>query len=124
LIEDPNQKNWVSGADGQVGATFYWEGVAVKSKGAQKITALVENEHVTMQCDITAPFVARPTFEYSITEQNGEIVVTQNFSTDLGVPGNVFGMLFGLKKQMAATNELGLQMLKKSIEQPTGITQH
>jgi uncharacterized membrane protein len=117
LVADPKQKNWVTGTDGAVGATFHWDGVAEKSKGTQQIMSLVENSRVSLKCNITVPFVALPTFDYTIEAQkDGSVVVTQDFSTDLGVPGNIFGMLFGLKKQMNTTNQLGLDLLKKSIE--------
>jgi hypothetical protein len=115
-VQDPEQKFTVTGHDGQVGATFSWEGVKEKSKGSQKVVALKENEKVDIQCNITQPFQANPYFSYTITEKNGGVEVTQQFDVDMPVPANVFGLLFGLKSKMTTTNELGLELLKKVAE--------
>ncbi|MFN0201369.1 MAG: hypothetical protein ACKVTZ_07605 [Bacteroidia bacterium] len=116
-VQDPEQKFTVTGQDGQLGATFSWEGVKEKSKGSQKVVALKENEKVDIQCNITEPFQANPFFSYTISEKDSGVEVTQQFYVDMPIPANVFGLLFGLKSKMTATNEQGLTLLKKVAEQ-------
>lgn len=115
--QDPEQKFAVSGQDGQIGATFSWEGVKEKSKGSQKVVALKENERVEIQCNITEPFQSKPSFTYTLVEKNGGVEIVQTFEAEMPVPTNVFGMLLGLKSKIAATNQQGLDLLKKVSEQ-------
>lgn len=118
-VQDPEQKFTLAGQDGQVGATFNWEGVKEKSKGSQTVVALQENERVDIKCNITEPFQATPFFSYTILEKGGGVEVTQQFDIDMPIPANVFGLLFGLKSEMTATNEKGLELLKKVAELET-----
>lgn len=115
-VEDPEQKYSISGVDGQVGATFHWEGVKEKSKGLQKIVKLIGNEQVNIECTITEPFQANPKFNYSLHEKNGGVEVIQDFEVEMPVPANIFGFIFNLKKKMAETNQQGLVLLKKVTE--------
>jgi hypothetical protein len=114
--QDPDQKHVISGQDGEIGATFSWEGVREKSKGSQRIVALIENEKIEVNCDITEPFQANPKFTYTIKEQKNGVEVTQHFDLAMPFPANIFGMIFGLEKEMSATNQTGLKMLKNECE--------
>jgi hypothetical protein len=114
--QDPEQKFNISGNDGQIGATFSWEGVKEKSKGSQTITALKEHESVEIKCNITVPFEAKPTFNYHLIEKNGGVELVQNFESEMPIPSNIFGMLFGLKNKISETNKQGLDLLKKLTE--------
>ncbi|MBX9784210.1 MAG: SRPBCC family protein [Chitinophagaceae bacterium] len=116
-LQDPQQKFSVSGKDGEAGATYSWEGVKEKSKGSQTVTSLTDNNKVIIHCDITEPFTAKPVFDYTLTEKNGGVQVQQQFDVDMPAPSNVFALLLGLKKKMAATNQQGLELLKKVSEQ-------
>ena len=115
-VQDPEQKFHLSGVDGEIGATFHWEGVKEKSKGSQTVTALSGHDHVTIQCEITEPFQSKPVFAYTLVEKNGGVEVTQQFDTDMPVPANIFGLLLGLKSKIAATNKQGLELLKQASE--------
>lgn len=117
LAQDPEQRYAISGNDGQVGATFSWEGVKEKSKGLQRVVGLKENEAVRIQCVITAPFQAQPQFNYSLTERPEGVEVRQEFEVAMPFPANVFGLVFNLKETMAKTNRAGLALLKKVTEQ-------
>lgn len=117
IVQDPNQKNYVTGQDGEVGATFHWEGVNEKSQGSQTVTLLKVNEQVYMECNIEVPFKANPTFDYQLVEKDGGVEVTQTFTTEMAFPGNVFAAIFGVKKKMSETNKLGLERLKYVSEE-------
>lgn len=117
IVQDPEQRHSVSGVDGEVGATFSWEGVKEKSKGFQRIVSLKSNEQVDISCTITEPFQAQPSFSYMVKEKENGVEVALVFDVELPVPANIFGMLFGLKHEMAKTNQNGLDLLKKVSEE-------
>jgi hypothetical protein len=116
LKADPQQKHWVTGTDGQVGAAYHWVGVGEKSEGQQVIVGLEGNSVIRMRCDITVPFTGQSTFVYTLNEKDGGVEIVQQFETTLSVPVNVIGLLIGLKGQMAETNEKGLTLLKEVLE--------
>lgn len=121
-VKDPQQQHHITGEDGQEGAAFHWKGVNEKSEGKQTIARLVPNQKVLMQCDITVPFKARPTFDYTIEEKGNEVEVTQVFITELTFPANILAPLFGLKKEMTETNALGMDLLKKVSEEKAALS--
>jgi hypothetical protein len=121
--EDPTQKHWVTGTDGAVGATFHWEGGQVKSKGSQTIVALRGDDFLDLQCNITVPFKAQPTFTYTLHEKNGVTEVVQDFQTQFAAPGNAIALLFGLKAKMSATNKRGLTLLQAVVENKAALVQ-
>ena len=114
--EDPAQRHWVTGTDGAVGATFHWEGVKEKSEGSQTIVALRGDDYLQLQCNITVPFEARPTFTYTLHEKNGVTEVVQEFHSEFSAPGNAFALIFGVKGKMEATNRRGLALLQAVVE--------
>lgn len=116
LLTDPNQKHHLSGTDGTIGATFHWQGVAQKSEGSQVITKLIPNKEVVINCFITQPFQSNPEFSYSLAENQGKTLLTQTFTTTLPKPFNAIATLMGLEKNIAQTNNLGLQRLKNFTE--------
>ncbi|MFM9838453.1 MAG: hypothetical protein ACKVOQ_09335 [Cyclobacteriaceae bacterium] len=116
LVQDPEQKYSVSGTDGEVGATYSWEGVKEKSKGSQRVAKLKSNDQVVIECNITVPFQSNPTFSYELIEKNGGVEIVQQFDTEMPVPSNIFGLLLGLKEKISVTNKQGLDLLKKVSE--------
>lgn len=116
VVADPKQKNHVSGEIGQVGSVFHWEGVAEESQGTQTLAAVEGNTYLKMECNITKPFEDQPIFEYQINETENGVAIVQNF--ELKCSGFSYFMmnLFGVKKQIAETNELGLVRLKTLLE--------
>lgn len=116
ILEDPNQKYRITGTDGQIGATFHWEGVDVEGIGSQTIMSMEDNQTVKMRCDIITPFEAKPEFEYQLKSIDGGVEVTQNFNVAMPFPSNVFSYLFGIRAEMRKINELGLGRLKEVLE--------
>jgi len=116
LVADPEQKNNVTGENGQVGSTFHWEGVAEKSQGSQTLTEIKNNEYLRMECTIEKPFKSNPVFEYRILETENGVEVVQDFSLQLSGFDNFMMKLFGVKKHMTTTNQLGLDRLKTLVE--------
>lgn len=116
LVQDPEQTFTVSGQDGEVGATYSWEGVKEKSKGSQRVAKLKSTDEVVIECNITVPFQSNPTFTYSLTEKDAGVEVVQHFDTEMPVPSNIFGLLLNLKEKISTTNQQGLVLLKQVSE--------
>ena len=116
LVQDPEQKYTVSGQDGEVGATFSWEGVKEKSKGLQRVAKLKSIDEVVIECNITVPFQSNPTFSYSLVEKDGGVEVVQHFDAEMPAPSNIFGLLLNLKEKISATNKQGLELLRQACE--------
>jgi hypothetical protein len=116
-VQDPHQKYTISGNDGNIGATFSWEGVSEQSKGYQKIVSLSENKKVSIRCKITEPFESSPSFDYDLVEKDGGVEVVQNFEVEMPAPVNAISLLLGLRGEITALNQQGLSLLKKTCEQ-------
>ena len=117
LAEDPGQKYEVKGIDGTVGAQYHWDGNNGKDLGYQEIVKVDTFNFVGMKCDIQKPFVAKPTFDYTFKETVNGIEVTQDFQLQSGMVDAFFMWLFGAKTKMEETNQQGLTLLKKAVEQ-------
>lgn len=124
--QDPEQQFEISGPDGEVGATFSWVGVKEKSRGSQQVVGISGTESLKIQCSITEPFQSNPTFSYTLSDKDGGVELVQDFEVEMPVPANVFGMLMGLQKNIAATNQQGLNLLKQVTEKQyaTPLTAH
>ena len=116
IVADPEQKNHTTGEVGQVGSAFHWEGVGEESQGTQTLVAVAGNEYLKMQCNITKPFEDQPIFEYQINETEGGVEVVQNFELECSRFSYFMMNLFGVKKDIAEINELGLVRLKNLLE--------
>lgn len=116
LAEDPGQKYEVKGKDGTVGAQYHWVGNKGKDVGFQEIVKIDELTFIGMKCDISKPFVAKPTFEYYFVETPNGIEVKQDFKVESSSIDAFFMWLFGAKAGMVKMNQQGLDLLKKSVE--------
>jgi hypothetical protein len=116
LEQDPAQKYEVRGTDGTVGAQYHWDGNKGKDLGYQEIVRVDDQKFVGMRCDIQKPFVAKPSFDYYFSETANGIVVKQDFQLQSGLIDAFFMWLFGAKAEMEKTNQRGLDLLKKAIE--------
>ncbi|MEM6765071.1 MAG: SRPBCC family protein [Bacteroidota bacterium] len=114
--QDPAQKTSVKGNDGQPGAQFHWVGREGKDVGYQELKEVKELDYLKFGCVIEKPFKANPTFEYSFTESANGITVTQDFHLESGMVDAIFMGVFGAKKEMESTNQLGMSLLKKVVE--------
>jgi hypothetical protein len=116
LVQDPTQKYELKGTDGQVGARYHWVGNKGKDVGYQEIVKIDTFSHIGKKCDIQKPFVAQPTFDYYFTETANGIEVKEKFNLTSSTGSAFFLWLFGAKAEMEKTNQQGLDLLKKAIE--------
>lgn len=116
LAQDPDQKYEVKGTDGTVGAQYHWDGNKGKDLGYQEIVKIVPNKFIGMKCDIQKPFKAQPTFDYSFEQTSNGVKVTQDFEVKSGLVDAFFMWLFSAKKGMDETNQQGMELLKKAVE--------
>ncbi|MBB6002657.1 SRPBCC family protein [Arcicella rosea] len=116
LAQDPTLKYEVKGNDGIVGTQYHWEGNQGKDLGYQEIMKVENYQFVGMKCYIQKPFSAEPTFDYSFKESPDGIEITQDFKLESGLVDAFFLWLFGAKAEMEKTNQQGLDLLKKAVE--------
>ena len=116
-VQDPTQQIEVKGTDGTVGAQYHWVGNGGNDVGYQEIKKITPLKYIHMECDIQKPFVAKPVFEYHFSRQGKGVTVTQDFSLESGLVDAFFMWLFGAKAEMEKTNQQGMDLLKKVIEQ-------
>jgi len=116
LAQDPSQKYEVKGTDGTVGAQYHWDGNKGEDLGYQEIVKIDELNFIGKKCDIKKPFVAKPTFEYNFTETTNGITVKEDFKLESGLMDAFFLWVFGARAEMEKTNQQGLNLLKKAIE--------
>ena len=124
LVTDPNQKNYVTGENGEIGSKFYWEGVDEKSEGIQTLVALENDSYVKMECTITKPFKGNPVFEYHIRSMDDQVELVQDFTLRLSGFAYLITKIFGVEAKMVETNKIGLQRLKVLLESNKSITQN
>ena len=116
LVQDPTQKYEVKGINGSVGSQYHWVGNGGEDVGYQEITKIEEGTFVGKKCDILKPFVAKPTFDYTFSENANGIEVKEVFKLESGLADAFFLWLFGAKTEMVKTNKQGLDLLKKAVE--------
>lgn len=116
LAQDPSQKYEIKGTDGTVGAQYHWDGNQGKDIGYQEIIKIDELNYIGKKCDIQKPFVAQPTFDYYFSETANGITVREEFKLESGIGNAFFMWVFGAKKAMNDTNQQGLDLLKKAVE--------
>ena len=116
LVQDPSQKYEIKGTNGAVGSQFHWVGNGGKDVGYQEITKIEEGTFIGKKCDIQKPFVAKPTFEYNFTETPQGIIVKETFKLQSGLIDAFFLWVFGVKAEMVKTNQQGIDLLKKAVE--------
>jgi hypothetical protein len=116
LVQDPTQKYEVKGTDGTVGTQYHWEGNKGKDLGFQEIVKIDELNFIGKKCDIQKPFVAKPTFDYYFKETANGVEVKEDFKLQSGLVDAFFLWLFGAKGEMEKTNQQGLDLLKKAVE--------
>jgi len=117
LAQDPSQKFEVKGIDGEIGAQYHWNGNKGKDLGYQEIVKIDSLKFVGIKCNIEKPFIAQPTFEYSFKETPNGIEITQDFRLHSALKDAFFMSLFGVKKAIDQTNQQGMDLLKKAIEE-------
>lgn len=116
LVTDPNQKYEITGIDGEIGSKYSWEGVDEKTEGYQSLTQMKPNDYIKMSCEMYKPFKGKPIFEYELVEEDGKTKVIQNFSLKISGFNKFMVKMFGIKKKMIATNDLGMVRFKDLME--------
>lgn len=119
IVTDPKQKNYVTGKVGEIGSTFFWEGVGEKSKGKQVLSKMDNLNSLLFECAIEEPFQGNPNFEYLLEEKDKQTKIIQNFKLTTSNVDYFFIWLFGVKSEMKEVNKLGLERFKTLIEKET-----
>lgn len=124
VVTDPDQKNQVTGVNGELGSTFHWEGVAEKSEGFQTLAAMEGADYLRMECTISKPYKSQPIFEYQLIKKAEGVEVLQTFTLQSSGFSRFMMGLFGVKKKMSAMNQLGMDRLKTLLEKDKVVVTH
>lgn len=113
---DPNMKTSISGTDGDVGATYQWEGNDDAGAGIQTITAMTP-DRIDMEVNFTKPFESKSPTYMLFKEEGKKTTVTWAFDMHVAFPWNGLAMFTDMDAGVGADYERGLKNLKKACEE-------
>lgn len=112
---DPDQKTVISANDGEVGATYTWEGNSDVGAGSQTIR-YVSPDSVHIEMQRTKPWESSSPTYFKITPVGNKTRVTWAFEMHIGRPWNAGAMLTDVDKRVGKDWERGLGKLKTLCE--------
>ncbi|MCC5917448.1 MAG: SRPBCC family protein [Cryomorphaceae bacterium] len=123
---DPEMESRIEGADGTIGAKYFWEGNEDVGKGVQEIMGIEENR-IEIDVNFIEPFESVAHTFFTFQDEDGAVEVTWGFTSKLPRPFNVIALFMNMKKGISNDYDLGLEKLKtvceaKAAKQGSGIT--
>jgi len=112
---DPDQKTWLEGEDGSIGATFFWEGNEDVGKGKQELIAFTDDKIETIVTFIE-PFESVANGYFLLNETDDKTTVTWGFDSKMPRPFNIFGLFMDISESVGKDYEKGLAKLKEIVE--------
>ncbi|MBX2845826.1 MAG: SRPBCC family protein [Saprospiraceae bacterium] len=113
---DPNMEKRLTGQDGQVGATSYWNGNKEVGEGEQEIKHIEEGKRIDTQLRFIKPFKSQSDAYFITEDTTGGTQVKWGFSGVMKPPSNLFLLLSNMDKTVGADFEKGLSNLKTVLE--------
>jgi len=115
---DTNQTVEYSGEDGAVGSGYTWSGNDKVGQGKQTITSTNEESmSVETYLEFFSPWESQADVSIQVEEaEEGTSKVSWSFSTESGMPGNLFMALMGAKQSLIDDFDRGLDSLKVLVE--------
>jgi hypothetical protein len=112
---DPNQKTIISENDGEVGATYSWEGNDEVGKGKQ--TLLYQTpDSIHIEVQRIEPWKGTSPSTFKLVDRGDKTFVTWKFDMYIGRPWNALAMLTNVNTGVGKDYERGLGNLKKLCE--------
>ena len=112
---DPEQVQTLTGTDGMVGATWYWEGKVV-GKGSQTITELEQDRSVRSDLHFVEPMEYHAKVDLGLEDMGDSTRVTWVMHGENGFMGRIMGMFMDMDKMIGPDLEVGLANLKSLVE--------
>ena len=114
---DPNMERKLTGTDGAVGATNYWNGNKEVGEGEQEITKITDGERIDSQLRFLKPFKSTSD-AYFITEEidTNTTKVIWGFAGKNKFPVSIMMLFMNMDKAIGKDFEEGLASLKEILE--------
>ena len=115
--KDPNMQKKLTGTDGEVGATSYWNGNKDVGEGEQEITKIVDGERIESELRFLKPWKSTSD-AYLVTEEidKDKTKVTWGFSGKNKFPFSIMMLFMNMDKAVGKDFEEGLSSLKEVLE--------
>lgn len=111
--KDPKMEQTFSEFDAAIGSWYRWKGNRKVGMGSMTITELIPNQKVELELIFGNRGKSIATF--TLTEQNGETLVTWSFESNIGSNPLQRSMIPMMNKMIGKDFEQGLQNLKKLL---------
>lgn len=120
--KDPNMKRTHSGAPRGKGAIYEWDGNRQVGAGRIAITDSIPSSKVVLLLDMSRPFAAHNTVEFTLVPSGGGTNVTWAMRGTQPFIGKVMGLFMNCDKMVGGEFEGGLAKLKRLVEtQPAAV---
>lgn len=108
---DPAMKRDYTGAAGEVGSTYSWDGNRKAGEGRMRISETTP-ERISIDLDFTRPFKSKNVIRFSLDRDGDATRVTWRMES----PRTFFSRFFNLDKMVGADFEKGLRQLTQVTE--------
>jgi len=116
--KDPNMKRTHSGAPRGKGAVYEWDGNRQVGAGRIAITESVPSSKVALLLDMSRPFKAHNTVEFTLDRANAGTNVTWAMAGRQPYMAKLMSMCMDCDKMVGSQFEAGLGKLKALVEAP------
>lgn len=116
--KDPNMKRAHSGAPRGKGAIYEWDGNRQVGAGRIAITDSIPPSKVVLLLDMSRPFAAHNTVEFTLVPSGTGTNVTWTMRGPQPFVGKVVGLFMNCDKMVGSQFEEGLAKLKRLVETP------
>ena len=113
---DPKMKTTLSGTDGEVGASYAWEGNKNVGKGRQTITAMTP-ELISIKTEFDEPFESTSPTTIKVEPAGNKTKVTWGFDMHAAFPINGLMMFTDVDVAIGKDYEMGLENLKRVTDE-------
>jgi uncharacterized protein YndB with AHSA1/START domain len=116
--KDPNMKRTHSGAPRGKGAVYEWDGNRQVGAGRITITDAVPPSKVTLLLEMSRPFKAQNTVEFTLDREAGGTSVSWAMSGHQPFFAKLMGLFMNCDKMVGGLFDEGLANLKRLVETP------
>lgn len=113
---DPQQKTTLSGPDGAIGASHFWNGNDKVGEGRQTITA-IGPDFIKMETEFLRPFKSTSEAQFQFAPDGEQTKVTWSFHMRAPFPLNGLMMFTDVDEGVGKDYEIGLENLKRILEE-------
>jgi hypothetical protein len=114
---DNQMQRTYGGTQGQVGATYSWDGNRKAGAGTMRVVS-ESTDGVDIALEFTRPFKSQSQALFRLDEQGASTTVTWTMRSPKNAMSRVMGLFMNMDKIVGADFEKGLAALKTIVENP------